>query len=136
MTQLSAEEQRYFAVGLLEGEIYNEGFDQFFSNSSGDYYQLAVAGMEELGASSALAITKEAAAAVFGRLGPPVDREERLRIMNSNLSQLSEVSARFRQTARLENLDKQFCAEADDLRDRLKAYAEDKGLVAPFLRGQ
>jgi len=136
LAQLSAEEQRYFAVSLLKAEVYNGGFDQFFSNSSGDYYHLAIAGMEELRASSALAIAKEAAETVFGSSVPPVDREERWQIMNSKLNELPEVSARFRQMSRLESLDKQFCEDADHLGDLLKTYAEEKGLVAPFLRDQ
>lgn len=133
LARLSADEQRYFAVSLLEGEVFNGGFEQFFSNSSGDYYHLAVAGMEEIGALSALTIAKEAAEAVFGSSGPSIDREERRQIMYPKPSQLSEVSARFRQSSRLEFLDKQFWEDADHLSGRLAAYAEEKGLLAPYL---
>lgn len=132
--QLSSEEQRYFAVSLLEGEVYNGGFDQFFSNSAGDYYRLAVAGLEDLEALSALAIVREAADTVFGRSGPPVDRTERWRIMDSKTRRLSEVLTRYRQQSRLESLDRQFWDDPDCLNDRLKAYAEERGLVGPFLR--
>ena len=132
--QLSNEEQKYFAVSLLEGEVYNGGFDQFFWNSAGDYYQLAVVGLEELGALSALAIVKEAADTVFGRSGPPIDRTERWRIMDSRMRRLSEVLTRYRQQSRLNGLDKQFWEDPDRLSDRLRAYAEERGLVAPFLR--
>jgi len=132
--QLSSEEQRYFAVGLLEGEVYNGGFDQFFWNSSGDYYQLAVAGLEDVGAVSALALVKEAADTVFGRSGPPADRTERWRIMDSKTRRLSEVLTRNRQRSRLESLDKQFWEDPDRLADRLTAYAEERGLIAPFLK--
>jgi hypothetical protein len=135
LAQLSTEEQRYFAVSLLESEVYNGGLDQFFSNSSGDFYHLAIEGMNEIGASSALAIAGQAAEIVFGSSVPPLEREERLRLMNSQLSQLSEVSARFRQSSRLESLDKQFCEDADHLSDRLMAYAEEKGLLISFLKG-
>jgi hypothetical protein len=132
--QLSSEEQRYFAVSLLEGEVYNGGFDQFFWNSSGDYYQLAVAGLEDLGAASALAIVKEAADTVFGRSGPPADQTERWRILDSKTRRLSEVLTRYRQRSRLEGLDEQFWEDPDRLADRLTAYAEERGLVASFLR--
>jgi hypothetical protein len=37
LVNFSVKEQRYFAVSLLDGEVYNGGFDQFFSNSSGNY---------------------------------------------------------------------------------------------------
>lgn len=133
LAQLSCDEQRYFAVNLLEGEVYSGGFDQFFSNSAGDHYHLAVAGLEELAASSSLAIAKEAAETVFGSAGPPLDLTERWLVMDSKLHQLSEVLTRFRQASRLEHLDKQFCKDPDGLADRLTKYAEERGLVAPFL---
>ena len=134
LAQLSSEEQTCFAVSLLEDEVYNGGFDQFFSNSSGDYYRLAVAGLEEIGASSSLAIVKEAAETVFGSSEPPIDRAERWRIMDSRNRRLSDVLTRFRQGSRLERLDKQFWEDPDRLSDCLTAYAEEKGLVALFLR--
>jgi hypothetical protein len=134
LSQFSIAEQRYFAVSLLEGEVYNGGFDQFFWNSSGDYYTLAVAGLEEIGASSSLVIVKKAAETVFGTSGPPADQARRCAIMGSKVRRLSEVSTRFRQASRLERLDKEFCEDPDGLGKRLDAYAEDKGLVAPFLK--
>jgi len=134
LTQLSREEQRYFAVSLLEGEVYNGGFDQFFRNSSGDHCHLAATGLEELGASSSLAILREAAQTVFGSASPPVNQSERCRIMDSRTSRLPEVLNGFRQASRLEHLDKRFCEDPDHLGDRLRAYAADKDLVAPFLR--
>lgn len=132
--QLSREEQRYFAVTLLEAEVYNGGFDQFFWNSAGDHYHLAVAGLEELGAVASLAILKEAADTVFGSSGPPVDRAERWRVMDSKVRRLSEILTRHRQSSRLERLDKQFYDDPDRLADRLTAYAEEKGVVTPFLK--
>lgn len=135
LANLSPHEQRYFAVLLLEGEVYNGGFDQFFSNSSGDYYYIAVDGLAELGALSSLKFAREAADAIFGKRGPPVDRAERLRIMNGKTRQLSEVLTRYRQSSRLERLDEQFWEDPDQLADRLSAYAEQHGLIAPFMEG-
>src|SRR6185369_14940424 len=43
---LSEVEKQYFAVGLLELEVYNGGFDQYFFNSSGSFYRYAVLGLE------------------------------------------------------------------------------------------
>jgi hypothetical protein len=134
LSRFSVAEQRYFAVSLLEGEVYNGGFDQFFWNSSGDYYNVALAGLEEIGASSSLAIVKKAAETVFGSSEPPGDQASRWAIMGSKVRQLSEVSTRFRQASRLERLDKEFCEDPDGLGECLAAYAEDKGLVTPFLR--
>jgi len=83
---------------------------------------------------SSLAIVKEAAETVFGSSGPPADRAQRWRMMDSKLRRLSEVLTRFRQGSRLERLDKHFWADPDGLGDRLAAYAEDKGLIDPFLK--
>ncbi|HYU95906.1 MAG TPA: hypothetical protein VE989_07050, partial [Sphingomicrobium sp.] len=66
--------------------------------------------------------------------GPPSDRAERWRIMDSKIRRLSEFLTRHRQSSRLERLDKQFWDDPDGLADRLTAYAEEKGLVAPFLK--
>jgi hypothetical protein len=134
LAKLSNGEQKYLAVSLLEGEVYNGGFDQYFSNSSGDYYHLAVAGLEELGASNSLTIVKEAGDTVFGRIGPPVDGAARSRIMQSQTHRLSEVLARHRQSSRLERLDKQFWTDPDRLGDRLRAYADEEGFLEPFLK--
>ena len=134
LANLSAQEQKYFAVTLLEGEVYNGGFDQFFSNSSGDYYYLAVDGLEELGAFFSLDIVKEAADTIFGKRGPPVDRSDRWRMMGAKTRRLSEVLTRYRQRSRLERLDKQFWEDPDHLVDLLRVYAEEQSLIGPFLK--
>lgn len=36
---LTEDEKIYFAVGVLDGEVYNGGMLQFFSNSSGSLFQ-------------------------------------------------------------------------------------------------
>jgi Domain of unknown function (DUF4375) len=46
---LSHREKLYFAVGLLEGEVYNGGFHQYFFNNSGSYYSYAEEGLIALG---------------------------------------------------------------------------------------
>lgn len=134
LATLSKTEQRYFAVSLLEGEVFNGGFDQFFSNSSGDYYQLAVDGLQELGALSSLGLVKEAAHAIFGEHGPPADRTKRWEVMDARAQKLSDVLKRYEQTSRLDDLDEQFCRDPDQLQDRLRAYAEQEGLIIPFLK--
>jgi hypothetical protein len=100
----------------------------------GNYYYLAVDGLEELGALSSLSLVKEAADAIFGKRGPPVDRAERLQIMEAKTRRLSEILTRYRQTSRLERLDKQFWEAPDQLGDRLSAYAKQHGLIDPFLK--
>lgn len=48
---LTKEEKLYFTVSIFEGEVYNGGMHQFFSNSSGEYYEEAVKGLKALKAS-------------------------------------------------------------------------------------
>ena len=74
---LSESERQYFAVGLLEGEVYNGGFDQYFFNSSGDYCQYAIDGLEQMGASTALKLLRQAITIVFDAQEPIVDTERR-----------------------------------------------------------
>ena len=50
------EEKLYYAVSVLEGEVYNGGMHQFFSNSSGALYEETVEGLKELGATQALSL--------------------------------------------------------------------------------
>ena len=59
---------------------------------------------------------------------------ERGRIMDGKTRRLSEVLTRYRQTSRLERLDKQFWEDPDQLGDRLRAYAEQQGLIDSFLK--
>lgn len=134
LANFSVQEQRYFAVTLLDGEVYNGGFDQFFSNSSGDYYSLAVDGLEELGALSSLSLVKEAADTIFGKREPPVDQTERWQFMEAKTKRLSQVVTRYRQTSRLARLDKQFWEDPDQLGSRLGTYAEQQHLIDPFMK--
>lgn len=127
------EERVYFSVCLLEGEIYNGGFDQFFSNTSGDYYRFALKGLEDLGASSSFEILKDAAGTLFGESGPPDNQEDRWKIMNSAARRLTEVVTRHRRASHLDHLDKRFSKDAERLGNLLTAYAEKHGLIQPFL---
>jgi len=46
---LSHPQKLYFAVGLLEGDVYNGGFHQYFFNDSGSYYAYAEEGLIAVG---------------------------------------------------------------------------------------
>lgn len=130
----STEEKMYFSVCLMEGEIYNGGFDQYFTNSSGDYYRLALDGLEQMEATYSARLLKEAARAMFGTDYPPDSQSERWRVTNSKVRRLTELVTRHHRSAQLERLDKRFYEDPDKLLDRLTVYAEVNGLVAPFLR--
>jgi hypothetical protein len=130
----SIQEKVYFSVCLMEGDVYNGGFDQYFYNSSGNYYRLALSGLEEMGAENSARLLKEAARTMFDTDYPPDSRSERWRITNSKVRRLTELVTRHHRSARLERLDKQFYEDPDRLADRLNAFAEGHGLVAPFMQ--
>ncbi len=124
LESFSENELTYFTVTLLEGEIYNGGFDQYFSNSSGNFYREAMAGLEELGANQSLKIARKAAEVIFGAAEPPRDRTKRWDLMRGTQG--------VTQSARLDELDKLFYLDNDGLLDLLTAYAETHDLTKPF----
>lgn len=111
---LSRANQTYFAICLLEGEVYNGGFDQFFSNSSGDYYEEALRGLNELGAAECRRLLIAAKELLFGAGDVPPTQSERQRRMASG------TSVRER---KLDDLDRQFGIEASALRDLTAKFA-------------
>ena len=54
--RLNEEEQAVLLVLLFEGEINNGGFDQFFSNSSGELYEDALDGLNRMQAVEAASL--------------------------------------------------------------------------------
>lgn len=128
----SMQERRYFAAVLLEGEVYNGGFDQYFTNSSADYYQDAVACLEELGAIRSLKFLQEAAAVLFDEQAPPTTQANRTNLMKEKFRWPEEGQPMPGWATRLEVLDHQFCEDLDRLGDLLDAYAEAHDLITPF----
>jgi hypothetical protein len=128
----STQERRYFAVVLLEGEVYNGGFDQYFTNSSADHYQDAVVCLEELGAIQSLKLLQEAAAVLFDEQAPPTTQAGRTTLMKEKFRWPEEDQPMPEWATRLEVLDDQFYKDPDRLGDLLDAYAETHDLVTPF----
>lgn len=83
---LSEPEKRFYAVQGLLMEVNNGGFGQYFFNSAGNYASDAVAGLCEMGASSAGALLQEAMSA-FPDGTPSPKRSERQ-------SQMEQVESR------------------------------------------
>lgn len=116
---LTLAEQRYYAVSVLQGEIYNGGFDQYFGNSSGDHYAHACAGLLELGATQTLALLEEAKRLLFGM--EPVPSEQYAR----QLSMPTYAEERDLECeAALDALDTQFYRDTEQLDERLLRYAD------------
>jgi hypothetical protein len=118
---LSEPEKQYFAVGILHGDVFNGGFDQYFFNSSGSYYQHAVAGLEKMGANQACALLQRAKHVLFGFDEVPVDTASRRAKLIAHGS-----SSR---TARLELLDHLYWEDPDELALKVAAFAKDHGLL-------
>jgi hypothetical protein len=122
---LTADEKIYYAVSILDGEVHNGGFDQFFSNSSGALFREVASGLEILGAHQALDLLMRAKQVVFRDAHPPIDRKERWTAMR-----FSDSEAR---TKALDEFDRAFWKEAK-LPERLRRFAEEKSIITPFLR--
>lgn len=97
-------------VWMLETEVNNGGFDQYYFNSAGD---LAIQTVEALKAIGALntAFLLAAANAEFPGAVPPVDRTER-----------QEVLDQVRESARFAALEKEFYRDEERLLSRLANY--------------
>lgn len=129
---LSRDEKTYYAVSVLEGEVYNGGMHQFFSNSSGALYAEALRGLEVLGATETLALLLRAKTVLFGALEPAEDRQVRWETMKQYAedddAELPDWSLA------LEAIDKAYYLAPDNLQHRLEAFADSRGLITPFLR--
>lgn len=79
--ELSEPERVFFGVWILEGEVGNGGFSQYYVNSSGDQATYAPKALRAIGAyQTAKVVTR--ANAVFGSAGPPADRDARIAAMD------------------------------------------------------
>jgi hypothetical protein len=124
---LSPDEQTYFALRCLIGEVFNGGFHQFFSNHSGEYYGVVVNGLFDLEAMRSHQLLTQAKEVLFGDQAVPVDFTERnrlLRVVEENDIAYSRIGKQ------LDALDKQFWAEPDELSSRCSRFAVARGLYA------
>ena len=105
MSVLSKEERIFYITQILEMEVNNGGFSQFFYNSSGDFSNELVGAFTAIGANATAAICQKAISA-FGR-DIPVDRNEREEMLDElEIDVIDEI---------LEECDSAFCDYEDDL---------------------
>lgn len=69
-------QRSYYCVWILDAEVRNGGFLQYFSNSYGENVEVVRAALHAMGSTSAEQIVSDAIA-VFGAGGVPRDRDER-----------------------------------------------------------
>jgi hypothetical protein len=121
--RLTRENQLFFATNVVIGEVYNGGFDQYFHNSSADYFYFAVEGLTKLKALKSLALLMSAKALIFGDLEVPSNTSERRKVL------LAQGEAHQEE---LDKLDKEFCSDPDQLSVRMTRYAEEHYLYKNF----
>lgn len=126
--KLSENDQKYLAICLLDGEVHNGGFHQFFFNSPGGYYLQAVSGLLEIGAAQSAKLLKEAKELLFGHSAVPQDTTARRSLLPELSSNLMSPSA----TRRLYELDDLYCNSSDALFKLLDKFAETKCLYPRF----
>jgi hypothetical protein len=111
--RLSKPQKVYYCVWLLNAEVRNGGFAQYFVNSSGNLARLARKALAVLGAVHTEEILRRAMSC-FGQDGPSGDHDERH-------EQLAVVYDRER--AGLDRLDDEFYEDRDGLDGLLLAFA-------------
>ncbi len=109
---LTQPERVAYCVDALEREVNNGGFQQFFANSSGDTASDTLAALEALGAAGAADLVRRAIA-VFPNAQPPVDREQRLDLLEQLPGEAADTWSQ---------LDGEFCRYPDDLPALLRQY--------------
>ena len=101
-------------IELLEGEINNGGFHQFFYNSTGDETAAMIRALKKIGALKTADIVTRAAAK-FPRGMPPKDRFKRQDLLLGKVD--PEITV-------FEKLDREFYAYPDDLQGLLEKYMD------------
>lgn len=120
---LSPENRHYFAACLLEGEVYNGGFDQYFHNSAADYYAVALQALQEIGAPECRRILLAAKEMVFGAGDLPASQKARARLLKK-MGPAQEQA--------LEEFDRAFGQAAGTLRELVVQYALKHRLYDDF----
>jgi len=81
MEMLNEHERVFYVTQILEQEVNNGGFSQFFFNSSGDLSNELVDAFTKIGALKTAKICKKALAVFNGKV--PTDRDEREELLDS-----------------------------------------------------
>lgn len=111
--RLNEAQRSYLCVFIIDAEVRNGGFLQYFSNSYGEHVGLARAALTEMGASAAAQIVADAIK-LFGPGGVPTDRGRR----NDALARLIP-----RDSSPFDGHDDRWYADEDHLRVRLHEFA-------------
>jgi hypothetical protein len=116
----------FYLLNVLSGEVHNGGFDQFFSNSSGDHCAETIAALSEVGANESLRLLLQAKATLFGNADVPANRAARCERMPT-MSAADEDDCQEVNSA-LDVLDKKFWEDPDNFGGILDRIAIAYGL--------
>lgn len=111
--QLNRVEQVYLLIWDLESQVCNGGFDQFFSNTSGDHANETEGACRAIGANQVAEMVAEAVGVWPGEI--PVDLDARQDAMDNLPESAREIWG---------SLDEKFYAYPDDLVTLLYDYIE------------
>ncbi len=109
---LSKTDRVLVTIWWLEGDVNNGGFDQYFSNSSGNLAFFAVKALRRIGANATADIVANAVS-IFCAAGVPRDRVKRE-------DALERLHGRYEEY--LNELSSQFYAEPDDVSALVEGY--------------
>ena len=115
-SSLGEEDRELLAIWLVDSEVNNGGFDQFYWNSAGDLAKEAIEGFATIGAEERAEIV-EAANSHFPGQRPSEDRKERQKQLD--LIQSSTGS-------KLSSLDKEYYASKEDVIELLAEYLKNR----------
>ena len=124
---LSHPQKLYFAVGLLEGDVYNGGFHQYFFNDSGSYYAYAEEGLIAVGAFQTLELLQEAKETLFPGVPVPVKTAERRHSFPSHPEGSLSTP---KWSEKLDDLNKRFWADSEGVAIRFEAFARNHELIS------
>jgi len=101
-------------IWVVEAEVNNGGFDQLFYNTAGDIAFYAAKAFDSIGAHNMASIAQKALD-LFGPEGPPKNRDDRVKALES----ISEKYEEF-----LNNLDYEFTGYPDNIQELLFTYVQ------------
>jgi hypothetical protein len=121
---LTENEKIYFYIGILDGEVYNGGMHQYFSNSSGELYQETLEYLNTINAQATLALLKKAKNILFGSKPVPKEQSERNKLIIHE-NEWGED---------LDLIDEEYYKDIDNIGDKMNQFAVDTGIIKPFLK--
>ena len=118
LSRLTPEARLIYQVWNFDGEIHNGGFDQFFSNSSGDYCEEVFKCLEDIKAINSIRLLT-AAKSYFPNSYVPQERQERLQLWLPISDDENTQDA-------LDELDNEFYLYEDNLVGKLDEFVKSK----------